>query len=55
MAVKFTKVCGLDRPWTKLDFGRITKKVTKIRHPGCCDGFQKVLKVGIRDLLGNCT
>ena len=36
MAVKFTKVCGLDRPRTKLDFGRVTKKVTKIHHPGCC-------------------
>ena len=34
MAVKFTKVCGLDRPRTKLDFGRITKKVTKISNPG---------------------
>ena len=37
MAVKFIKVCGLDRPRTKLDLGRVTKKVTKIRHPGCCD------------------
>ena len=37
MAVKFTKVCGSNRPRTKLDFGRIAKKVTKIHHPGCCD------------------
>ena len=36
MAIKFTKVCGADRPRTKLDFGRIAKKVTKIHHPGCC-------------------
>ena len=37
MAVKFTKVCGSNRPRTKLDFGRVTKKVTKISDPGCCD------------------
>ena len=37
MAVKFTKVCGSNRPRTKLDFGRVTKKVTKISNPGCCD------------------
>ena len=36
MAVKFTKVCGSNRPRTKLDFGRVTKKVTKISDPGCC-------------------
>ena len=29
MAIKFTKVCDLDRTRTKLDFGRIAKKVTK--------------------------
>ena len=36
MAVKFTKVCGSNRPRTKLDFGRVTKKVTKISDPGGC-------------------
>ena len=38
MAVKFTKVCGSNRPRTKLDFGRVTKKITKISDPGCCVG-----------------
>ena len=36
MAIKFTKLCGSLTSRTKLDFGRVTKKVTKIHHPGCC-------------------
>ena len=41
MAVKFTKVCGSNRPRTKLDFGRVTKKFTKISDPGCCGSGRK--------------
>ena len=44
MAVKFIKVCGLDRPRTKLDLGRVTKKVTKIRHPGCCAATASIFR-----------
>ena len=29
-------MCGATRPKTTLDFGHITKKVTKFHHPGCC-------------------
>ena len=36
MAIKFAKLCGSLASRTKLDFGRVTKKVTKIHHPGGC-------------------
>ena len=36
MAISGVSFCGADRPRTKLDFGCIAKKVTKIHHPGCC-------------------
>ena len=51
MAIKFTKVCGADRPRTKLDFGRIAKKVTKIHHPGCCECANGPRGKGITSLL----
>ena len=41
MAIKFTKLCGSLTSRTKLDFGRVAKKVTKIHHPGCCAGLAK--------------
>ena len=43
MAIKFAKLCGSLASRTKLDFGRVTKKNTKIHHPGCCGSLREFL------------